>query len=143
MNSKPIKVPGPAHTFTITPMKGWVVFTVNSKCVGDTGEALTLKEAGDPAQCNSFPAGMSIRRNCNGALQGRLEVGVDGSGKELVAEHWQPALRLTPSRLVLQHIPVFGKNPVGDAQDVRPDSVHWVVFTPRSGRGSSCSRPRR
>jgi hypothetical protein len=28
--------------------------------------------------------------------------------------------------------PVFGKNSVGDAQDVRPDSVHWVVFTPEA-----------
>jgi uncharacterized protein (DUF427 family) len=49
MNSKPIKVPGPAHPITITPTKGRVAVTVNGQRVADTREALTLKEAGYPA----------------------------------------------------------------------------------------------
>ena len=49
MNSKLIKVPGPDHPITITPTKGRVSVTVNRKCVADTHEALTLKEAAYPA----------------------------------------------------------------------------------------------
>ena len=49
MNSKPIKVPGPAHPITIKPTTGRVTVTVNGKRFADTREALTLKEAGYPA----------------------------------------------------------------------------------------------
>jgi uncharacterized protein (DUF427 family) len=49
MSSKPIKIPGPDHPITITPMKGRVTVTVNGKRVADTDEALTLKEAAYPA----------------------------------------------------------------------------------------------
>ena len=49
MNSKLITVPGPDHPITITPTKGRVSVTVNRKCVADTHEALTLKEAAYPA----------------------------------------------------------------------------------------------
>ena len=49
MNSKPIKIPGPAHPITITLTTGRVTVSVNGKRVADTREALTLKEAGYPA----------------------------------------------------------------------------------------------
>jgi uncharacterized protein (DUF427 family) len=49
MNSKPIKIPGPDHPITITPMKGRVTVVVNGKRIADTREALTLKEASYPA----------------------------------------------------------------------------------------------
>ena len=49
MSSKPLKIPGPDHPITIMPTKGRVVVTVNGTRVADTGEALTLKEAGYPA----------------------------------------------------------------------------------------------
>jgi uncharacterized protein (DUF427 family) len=49
MSSKPIKIPGPDHPITITPMKRRVTVTVNGKRVADTDEALTLKEAAYPA----------------------------------------------------------------------------------------------
>ena len=49
MNSKPVKIPGPDHPITITPMKGRITVTVNGKRVADTHEALTLKEAAYPA----------------------------------------------------------------------------------------------
>ena len=49
MSSKPIKIPGPDHPITITPMKGRVTVTVNGKRVADTDQALTLKEAAYPA----------------------------------------------------------------------------------------------
>ena len=49
MINKPIKIPGPDHPITITPTKGRVSVTVNCKCVADTHEALTLKEAAYPA----------------------------------------------------------------------------------------------
>jgi uncharacterized protein (DUF427 family) len=48
MNSKVAKIPGPDHPITITLTKGRVTVTVNGKCVADTREALTLKEADYP-----------------------------------------------------------------------------------------------
>jgi uncharacterized protein (DUF427 family) len=48
MNGKPIKIPGPDHPITITPLKGQVTVTVAGKRVADTHEALTLKEATYP-----------------------------------------------------------------------------------------------
>ena len=48
MTSRPIKIPGPEHPITITPTKGRVTVTVNSKRIADTHEALTLKEAAYP-----------------------------------------------------------------------------------------------
>ena len=48
MNSKPIRIPGPAHPITITPTKGRVTVAVNGQRVADTREALTLKEAAYP-----------------------------------------------------------------------------------------------
>src|SRR5258706_14995581 len=48
MNSKPIKIPGPDHPITITPTKGRVRVTVNGKCIAETREALTLREAAYP-----------------------------------------------------------------------------------------------
>src|SRR6202163_2259335 len=49
MNTKSIKIPGPDHPITITVTKGQVTATVNGKCIADSREALTLKEAGYPA----------------------------------------------------------------------------------------------
>jgi transcriptional regulator GlxA family with amidase domain len=37
---------------------------------------------------------------------------------DFIAEHKQSALRLGPGRFVLQHTPMFGEEPVGDAHDV-------------------------
>ena len=48
MNSKPIKIPGPEHSITITPTKGRVRAIVNGIPIADTREALTLKEATYP-----------------------------------------------------------------------------------------------
>ena len=48
MNSKPIKIPGPEHSITITPTKGRVRAIVNGIRIADTREALTLKEATYP-----------------------------------------------------------------------------------------------
>ena len=48
MNSKPIKIPGPDHSITITPTKGRVTVVVNGECVADSREALTLREAAYP-----------------------------------------------------------------------------------------------
>ena len=45
MTNKPIRIPGPEHPITITPMKGRVTASVNGLCIADTREALTLKEA--------------------------------------------------------------------------------------------------
>jgi uncharacterized protein (DUF427 family) len=47
-NRKPIKIPGPDHPITITPMKGRVTVTVSGKRIADTREALTLEEAAYP-----------------------------------------------------------------------------------------------
>ena len=49
MNSKAIKIPGPDHPIAITPTRGRVTVVVNGKCIADTREALTLKEAAYPA----------------------------------------------------------------------------------------------
>src|SRR6266849_5263486 len=46
-----------------------------------------------------------------------------GSIGEAIAEHWQTALRLRASRLILEDVPVFGQHPVGDAHDVGGDPV--------------------
>ena len=48
MNGKPIKIPGPDHPITITPLKGQVTVIVAGRRVADTHEALTLKEATYP-----------------------------------------------------------------------------------------------
>ena len=48
MNGKPIKIPGPDHPITITPLKGRVTVIVAGRRVADTHEALTLKEATYP-----------------------------------------------------------------------------------------------
>src|SRR5258708_16682518 len=42
---------------------------------------------------------------------------------EAITEHWQTALRLRASRLILEDVPVFGQHPVGDAHDVGGDPV--------------------
>src|SRR5258708_37965177 len=44
---------------------------------------------------------------------------------EAVTEHWQTALRLRASRLILQNVPVFGQHPVGNTHDVGGDPVSW------------------
>src|SRR6266576_632042 len=43
------------------------------------------------------------------------------SGGEVIAKHWQPALRFGFCRLVLQYIPVFGKAAVLDPDNIRSD----------------------
>jgi uncharacterized protein (DUF427 family) len=48
MNSKPIKIPGPDHPITITPARERITVTVAGRCIADTREALTLKEAAYP-----------------------------------------------------------------------------------------------
>jgi uncharacterized protein (DUF427 family) len=48
MNSKPIRIPGPDHTMSITPTKGRVTAAVKGRRIADTREALTLKEAAYP-----------------------------------------------------------------------------------------------
>jgi len=40
-----------------------------------------------------------------------------------IAKHWQTALRLCATRLILQNVPVFGQHPVGDTHDVSGDPV--------------------
>ncbi|MEH2480089.1 transcriptional regulator GlxA family with amidase domain [Nitrobacteraceae bacterium AZCC 2146] len=45
------------------------------------------------------------------------------SFREFLAEHRQSALRLGPGRFVLQHIPMFGEDAVGDAHDVRSNPI--------------------
>src|SRR5258705_9620921 len=42
---------------------------------------------------------------------------------EAVTEHWQTALRLRASRLILENVPVFGQHPVGNAHDVGGNPV--------------------
>lgn len=44
---------------------------------------------------------------------------------EGVTEHWQTALRLRASRLILENVPVFGQHPVGNAHDVGGNPVSW------------------
>src|SRR6266481_7304608 len=44
---------------------------------------------------------------------------------EAVTEHWQTALRLRASRLILENVPVFGQHPVGNTHDVGGDPVSW------------------
>lgn len=48
MNTKPIKIPGPAHPITITPARARVTVTLAGRCIADTREALTLSEAAYP-----------------------------------------------------------------------------------------------
>ena len=45
MSSKPIKIPGPDHPITIAPSRESVSVTVAGRRIGDTREALVLKEA--------------------------------------------------------------------------------------------------
>lgn len=45
------------------------------------------------------------------------------SFREFLAEHRQSALRLGPGRFVLQHIPMFGEDTIGDAHDVRGNPI--------------------
>jgi hypothetical protein len=40
------------------------------------------------------------------------------SFRDFLAEHKQSALRLGPGHFVLQHIPLFGDEPIGDAHEV-------------------------
>jgi uncharacterized protein (DUF427 family) len=49
MNSKPIRIPGADHPISITPTRGRVTVVVGGKCIADTREALTVKEAHYPA----------------------------------------------------------------------------------------------
>jgi uncharacterized protein (DUF427 family) len=49
MNGKPIRIPGPDHPISIMPTRGRVTVVVGGKCIADTREALTLKEAAYPA----------------------------------------------------------------------------------------------
>lgn len=48
MNERQIKVPGPEHPITITPTAGRVIVSVGGRMLADTGDALTLREAGYP-----------------------------------------------------------------------------------------------
>jgi uncharacterized protein (DUF427 family) len=48
MTERTIKIPGPNHPITIEPNQGYVVVTLGGRVVADTGEALTLREAGYP-----------------------------------------------------------------------------------------------
>jgi uncharacterized protein (DUF427 family) len=48
MTERTIKIPGPNHPITIEPNQGRVVVTLGGRVVADTGEALTLREAGYP-----------------------------------------------------------------------------------------------
>ena len=45
MSSKPMKIPGPDHPITIAPSRERVSVTVAGRRIGDTREALVLKEA--------------------------------------------------------------------------------------------------
>jgi uncharacterized protein (DUF427 family) len=54
MNSKPIKIPGPDHPITITPVRERITVTVAGLRVADTREARILKQAGYP-QVHYFP----------------------------------------------------------------------------------------
>jgi uncharacterized protein (DUF427 family) len=49
MSDKPIKIPGPDHPITITPMDGKVVVRAAGQVIAETTRALTLKEASYPA----------------------------------------------------------------------------------------------
>jgi len=51
---------------------------------------------------------------------------------EAIAEHWQTALRLCASRLILEDVPVFGQHPVGDAHDVGGDPVSRAASAGKS-----------
>jgi uncharacterized protein (DUF427 family) len=48
MNSKSIKIPGPDHPITITPVRERIVVTVAGQRIADTHEAVSLKEAAYP-----------------------------------------------------------------------------------------------
>jgi uncharacterized protein (DUF427 family) len=48
MTDRTIKIPGPNHPITVEPNQGRVVVTLGGRVVADTGEALTLREAGYP-----------------------------------------------------------------------------------------------
>jgi transcriptional regulator GlxA family with amidase domain len=45
------------------------------------------------------------------------------SFREFIAEHRQSTLRFGPGHFVLQHIPMFGEDAVGDAHDVRSNPI--------------------
>jgi uncharacterized protein (DUF427 family) len=45
MSSKPMRIPGPDHPITIAPSRERVSVTVGGRRIGDTREALVLKEA--------------------------------------------------------------------------------------------------
>jgi uncharacterized protein (DUF427 family) len=49
MSDKPIKIPGPDHPITITPLDGKVVVRAAGQVIAETTRALTLKEANYPA----------------------------------------------------------------------------------------------
>jgi uncharacterized protein (DUF427 family) len=49
MSDKPIKIPGPDHPITITPLDGKVVVRAAGQVIAETTRALTLKEASYPA----------------------------------------------------------------------------------------------
>jgi uncharacterized protein (DUF427 family) len=48
MNSKPIRIPGPDHPITITPVREHVTVTVAGRRIADTRAALILNEAAYP-----------------------------------------------------------------------------------------------
>jgi len=52
--------------------------------------------------------------------------------RKLVAEHRAAALGLLFSRLVLNHIPVFDKNAVLDAKNIRCNPVHRLAEARKS-----------
>src|SRR3981081_1023680 len=64
-----------------------------------------LRASGSPSPLR--PTGISPRRSIY----------------EAITEHWQTALRLRASHLILEDVPVFGQHSVGDAHDVSGDPV--------------------
>lgn len=49
MNNRLIKIPGPEHPITITPLQGRVVASADGTVIADTKRALLLKESSYPA----------------------------------------------------------------------------------------------
>jgi hypothetical protein len=95
--------------------RGWLGVSIRAR---NTAWTQLRRSAEKIVSLRNQQQGPALRELMTGQELATLQ-GDATSFRESLAEHQQSALRPGPGHFVLQHIPMFGEDTVGDTHDVR------------------------